>query len=511
MADLADAFVALPGAAGTLEELFEAWTWGMLGLHAKPTALLDVDGFWQPLLTQLRRMVDDGYLDGRRLDALGVVHSAAGLLAFVEDYRHPRAQVDGSSADPPRPDRVGLPAGNPIGTTASCVALGAMTPPLARESRVVHGHRRAFVRAGSGPALLLLHGIGNNCQTWAGVIDRLAETHTVIAPDLLGHGDVRQAARRLLDRRPTPTACATCCRCSTSSGRPSSATPSAAASRCSSPTSSPSAASGSCWSAAAGSARSCRPGCARPRCPARNWCSRALTGVSGPLRLGFQALDRVGQARRAAAGARPGRGRRRAARAQGRRGAARVPAHAARGGRRPRPGGHRARPALPGQRRPDAGHLGQPRPDRARRCTPRRCARWCRPRGSRCSGAPGTGRTSTTPTASATCCWTSCATTEPAAARPRQLAAAAARRTSGAAPRGAVAPSVRGVEHWDVVVVGGGPAGAACAAAARRAAPAARVLRARPRRLPPRQGLRRRHRARGARRPRRARASTPAR
>ena len=53
---------------------------------------------------------------------------------------------------------------------------------------VVHGHKRAFVRAGSGPALLLLHGIGNNCQTWAGVIDRLAESHTVIAPDLLGHG-----------------------------------------------------------------------------------------------------------------------------------------------------------------------------------------------------------------------------------------------------------------------------------------------------------------------------------
>src|SRR5215210_7241138 len=44
MAELSDAFIALPGAAGTLEELFEAWTWGMLGLHAKPTALLDVDG-----------------------------------------------------------------------------------------------------------------------------------------------------------------------------------------------------------------------------------------------------------------------------------------------------------------------------------------------------------------------------------------------------------------------------------------------------------------------------------
>jgi uncharacterized protein (TIGR00730 family) len=89
MAELADVFIALPGAAGTLEELFEAWTWGMLGLHAKPTALLDVDGFWQPLLAQLRRMVDDGYLDVRRLDALGVVHDAEGLLAFVENYEHP--------------------------------------------------------------------------------------------------------------------------------------------------------------------------------------------------------------------------------------------------------------------------------------------------------------------------------------------------------------------------------------------------------------------------------------
>jgi uncharacterized protein (TIGR00730 family) len=89
MAELSDAFVALPGAAGTLEELFEAWTWGMLGLHAKPTLLLDVDGFWQPMLAQLRRMVDDGYLDGRRLDALGVVHDAAELLSFVDGYEHP--------------------------------------------------------------------------------------------------------------------------------------------------------------------------------------------------------------------------------------------------------------------------------------------------------------------------------------------------------------------------------------------------------------------------------------
>src|SRR5215212_6352217 len=56
---------------------------------ARMAALLDVDGFWQPLLAQLRRMVDDGYLDGRRLDALGVVGSAKELLGFVEGYEHP--------------------------------------------------------------------------------------------------------------------------------------------------------------------------------------------------------------------------------------------------------------------------------------------------------------------------------------------------------------------------------------------------------------------------------------
>src|SRR3954454_11832446 len=61
-------------------------------------------------------------------------------------------------------------------------------PPLVRDSRVVHGHRRAFVLAGDGPPLLLLHGIGNSAQTWAGVIEKLAAQHTVLAPDLLGHG-----------------------------------------------------------------------------------------------------------------------------------------------------------------------------------------------------------------------------------------------------------------------------------------------------------------------------------
>ncbi|KUO10219.1 alpha/beta fold hydrolase [Streptomyces sp. DSM 15324] len=58
----------------------------------------------------------------------------------------------------------------------------------ALEYRVVHGHRRAFRRAGRGPALVLVHGIGDSSATWAELIPALARTHTVVAPDLLGHG-----------------------------------------------------------------------------------------------------------------------------------------------------------------------------------------------------------------------------------------------------------------------------------------------------------------------------------
>ncbi|MCB0909039.1 MAG: alpha/beta fold hydrolase, partial [Nocardioidaceae bacterium] len=52
----------------------------------------------------------------------------------------------------------------------------------------MHGHRRAFVTAGSGPALLLLHGLGCDHRTWDPVLTSLARRYTVIAPDLLGHG-----------------------------------------------------------------------------------------------------------------------------------------------------------------------------------------------------------------------------------------------------------------------------------------------------------------------------------
>ncbi|MDQ0584552.1 alpha/beta fold hydrolase [Streptomyces rishiriensis] len=64
--------------------------------------------------------------------------------------------------------------------------VGEAQPEL--RHRVVHGYRRAFRMAGEGPALVLVHGIGDSSRTWAELIPDLARTHTVIAPDLLGHG-----------------------------------------------------------------------------------------------------------------------------------------------------------------------------------------------------------------------------------------------------------------------------------------------------------------------------------
>jgi uncharacterized protein (TIGR00730 family) len=62
MAELSDAFIALPGGLGTLEELFEVWTWGMLGPHDKPFGLLNVAGYYEPLVAFLDHAVDEGFI-----------------------------------------------------------------------------------------------------------------------------------------------------------------------------------------------------------------------------------------------------------------------------------------------------------------------------------------------------------------------------------------------------------------------------------------------------------------
>ena len=90
MAELADGFVALPGGIGTLEELFEVWTWAQLGLHAKPCALLDTDGFYGPLVAFLDHLVDAGFVREAHRGMLLTAHSPEELLTAFATYRPPR-------------------------------------------------------------------------------------------------------------------------------------------------------------------------------------------------------------------------------------------------------------------------------------------------------------------------------------------------------------------------------------------------------------------------------------
>ncbi len=83
MAELADAFVALPGGTGTLDELIEIMTWWQLGLHDKPITLYDVDDFWAPFLGLLDHMVANGYARESARVGLQVVDSPEGLLGLL--------------------------------------------------------------------------------------------------------------------------------------------------------------------------------------------------------------------------------------------------------------------------------------------------------------------------------------------------------------------------------------------------------------------------------------------
>lgn len=84
MAAHADAFIALPGGIGTLEELFEIWTWHYLGLHDKPLGVLDSGGFYAPLLQFLDGVVGEGFLDPRTREQLLSEASPQALLETLE-------------------------------------------------------------------------------------------------------------------------------------------------------------------------------------------------------------------------------------------------------------------------------------------------------------------------------------------------------------------------------------------------------------------------------------------
>lgn len=99
MADLSDAFIALPGGIGTLEELFEVWTWGQLGYHDKPFGLLDVRDYWTPLEDFLDSMTQKGFLRPQHRAMVMNERDLATLLERFEAYQPPSLDKLASKKD----------------------------------------------------------------------------------------------------------------------------------------------------------------------------------------------------------------------------------------------------------------------------------------------------------------------------------------------------------------------------------------------------------------------------
>jgi uncharacterized protein (TIGR00730 family) len=98
MSEQAEGFIALPGGAGTLEEFFEQWTWAQLGIHRKPCGLLNIEGYFDPLLAMIERMVADRFLHTDYAEMLLIDRDVEGLLRRFGGYGPPRAKW---SADAP--------------------------------------------------------------------------------------------------------------------------------------------------------------------------------------------------------------------------------------------------------------------------------------------------------------------------------------------------------------------------------------------------------------------------
>ena len=96
----AEAVVAMPGGIGTFDELFESLTWNQLDIHHKPAGLLNVGGYFDPLIAMLDRAVEQGFV-GRTARDLLIESTAEGLLDALASYRPPDGEVWGRPADVP--------------------------------------------------------------------------------------------------------------------------------------------------------------------------------------------------------------------------------------------------------------------------------------------------------------------------------------------------------------------------------------------------------------------------
>ncbi len=86
LADLADGFIAMPGGLGTFDELFEILTWNQIGLHGKPVGLLNVLGYFDPLLSVIENAVDEGFAPATARSRILVDAAPAALLATMDAY-----------------------------------------------------------------------------------------------------------------------------------------------------------------------------------------------------------------------------------------------------------------------------------------------------------------------------------------------------------------------------------------------------------------------------------------
>lgn len=89
MLELADGFIALPGGPGTLEELFEAFTWGQIGLHQKPCGILNSAGFYTHLEGHFKQMVETGFMTAESRKGISIATSPGELLEHFTAYQAP--------------------------------------------------------------------------------------------------------------------------------------------------------------------------------------------------------------------------------------------------------------------------------------------------------------------------------------------------------------------------------------------------------------------------------------
>jgi len=94
MAELADAFVILPGGLGTLDETFEILTWKQLQLQDKPVVIADIDGYWQPLVDLVDRMIEENYARPEHRNMFRVVGSVDEVLPALEEMPEFRTEVE---------------------------------------------------------------------------------------------------------------------------------------------------------------------------------------------------------------------------------------------------------------------------------------------------------------------------------------------------------------------------------------------------------------------------------